>query len=794
MDGHLAVLCFACVFSLGAAVDTTRQPKATGPEVVEAVVNIIRESCLFAEDRRFLRRLAYVESQDGSSPNTFRPGYYGGIWQVDNSAFLQTQHNSTLQAQYNIIQNVLGINWNTVSWTDLHKPLYSGIAAALFTILKSGHTGLSWKEEEQGNFWAHNFHGGSPASNFTELAQILDLGCTTNQQVDIVFVLDTSSSLSGDDFIRSKRFISQVVDGFMISPVETQVGVVTYSSHAHVEFDLNDHRSKADVQNAIDNIPRNTGSTATDEGIDKALYQVFNPSYGARPNVVKVLVVITDGRSDDDLNTKHAADRVHANAIVTFSVGVGGTVVKKELDTIATDPDCTHAYTVSSFEEIKFMKEEIQKATCIAPLFINTTYSCEISKCPPLAVLTGTNGTTIETNITCGGMNIYSSITNPYPTQAQYEYLQQSLVNHPTQTFFNINGKTLFINLKDNQYGLGGYNGSTGCIATITPYKGDRTDKEIHVVCYRGNVVIPCLDSYFNCTEKWNFANPCTQANVLAGKDRFPHPYQNNKFLMCDLSGKLYVVICPKGEIFQADCNQCVGENATVTSGCLTPYTGGNPCSRENILAGKLFFPYPNDAHKFIHCDVWGKPWERPCPAGMEWDQGLLTCITPSPYNPCRHHQPGQPYLYPHYCDPHMYIHCDTNHQSFEQNCQLDYVFYATSQVCVPPGSYPGTSNLVNTCYGNSTPYPYTIPTSGYYGTTSNPLHTHVFSNQNYQAPCTKANILAGLLYFRYKYNNHNYIQCDLWGKQYLRDCYPDYYDPYTYTCVDGPVFPENVG
>jgi hypothetical protein len=209
-------------------------------------------------------------------------------------------------------------------------------------------------------------------------------------------------------------------------------------------------------------------------------------------------------------------------------------------------------------------------------------------------------------------------------------------------------------------------------------------------------------------------------------------------------------------------------------------------------ISGKLFFPYPTDVHKYIHCDVWGKPWERQCPSGMEWDQMPLTCIRTS-HNPCRHHQPNQPYFYPHKCDPHMYIHCDTNHQSFDQSCQLDYVFYATSQVCVPPGSYPGTSNLVNTCNGNATPIPPPTASPGSHVTTSDPLGTHAFSNQYYSAPCTKANIDAGLLYFRYKFNNHNYIQCDLWGRQYLRDCFPDYYDPYTYTCVDGPVFPENV-
>jgi hypothetical protein len=46
--------------------------------VVDAVVNLIRESCLFADDKRFLVRLAYVQSHDGHDAKTFRNGYDGG--------------------------------------------------------------------------------------------------------------------------------------------------------------------------------------------------------------------------------------------------------------------------------------------------------------------------------------------------------------------------------------------------------------------------------------------------------------------------------------------------------------------------------------------------------------------------------------------------------------------------------------------------------------------------------------------------------------------------------------------
>lgn len=69
--------------SLCQVTDQTRQPEARGPQVVEAVVSYISESCIFPSDKLYLRRLAYVETQDGMNATTYRPGYYGGIWQVN---------------------------------------------------------------------------------------------------------------------------------------------------------------------------------------------------------------------------------------------------------------------------------------------------------------------------------------------------------------------------------------------------------------------------------------------------------------------------------------------------------------------------------------------------------------------------------------------------------------------------------------------------------------------------------------------------------------------------------------
>lgn len=83
MPGVLRFLCLGALFAGCLGLDQTRLAGATGASVVESVVSLIRESCLFADDKRFLRRLAYVQSRDGTDPKTYgRSNYHGGIWQV----------------------------------------------------------------------------------------------------------------------------------------------------------------------------------------------------------------------------------------------------------------------------------------------------------------------------------------------------------------------------------------------------------------------------------------------------------------------------------------------------------------------------------------------------------------------------------------------------------------------------------------------------------------------------------------------------------------------------------------
>lgn len=59
---------------------------------------------------------------------------------------------------------------------------------------------------------------------------------------DIIFVADLSSSIGYDAFDQLTAFIKDVVGRFTIGPGNIQIGLVTYSTVAKTEFNLNKYR------------------------------------------------------------------------------------------------------------------------------------------------------------------------------------------------------------------------------------------------------------------------------------------------------------------------------------------------------------------------------------------------------------------------------------------------------------------------------------------------------------------------------------------------------------------------
>lgn len=156
--GVVALL--AATGSRASGVDVN-QTNANGSSVVLLAIARVQQSGVFGSDNEMLRRIAFVETRDGTLPGTFRQGYNGGIWAVNESVFLFTKRadsNPRLPSKLEQVEDRLGIDWLAVQWSDLRRPLYSAVAARLILYLARGAIPASDNVEGQARFWVQQYN------------------------------------------------------------------------------------------------------------------------------------------------------------------------------------------------------------------------------------------------------------------------------------------------------------------------------------------------------------------------------------------------------------------------------------------------------------------------------------------------------------------------------------------------------------------------------------------------------------------------------------------------------------
>ncbi|XP_029961841.1 vitrin isoform X2 [Salarias fasciatus] len=171
---------------------------------------------------------------------------------------------------------------------------------------------------------------------------------------DIAFVIDGSSSVGTGNFRTVLQFVANVTREFEISDTDTRVGAVQYTYEQRLEFAFGQYDNKAELLNAIKRINYWSGGTSTGAAITYAAEQLFSKS---KPNKRKIMIVITDGRSYDDVRAPALA--VHRQGVIAYSIGIAW-AAQDELEYIATDPDKEHSFFVDEFDNLyKFVPKII---------------------------------------------------------------------------------------------------------------------------------------------------------------------------------------------------------------------------------------------------------------------------------------------------------------------------------------------------------------------------------------------------------------------------------------------------
>ncbi|KAM6467265.1 vitrin isoform 1-T2 [Liasis olivaceus] len=178
---------------------------------------------------------------------------------------------------------------------------------------------------------------------------------TCLNSADIGFVIDGSSSVGTGNFRTILQFVANISKEFEISETDTRIGAVQYTYEQRLEFGFNKHNTKQEVLSAIKRINYWSGGTSTGAAINYAFEQLFSKS---KPNKRKIMILITDGRSYDDV--RGPASAAHQNGVIAYSIGIAW-AAQDELEAVATDPDKEHSFFVDEFDRLyRFVPKIIQ--------------------------------------------------------------------------------------------------------------------------------------------------------------------------------------------------------------------------------------------------------------------------------------------------------------------------------------------------------------------------------------------------------------------------------------------------
>ncbi|KAF4079836.1 hypothetical protein AMELA_G00182860 [Ameiurus melas] len=181
-------------------------------------------------------------------------------------------------------------------------------------------------------------------------------------KADIVFLVDESWSIGSNNFDKLKDFLFRVVTYFpVIGPQGTQIAVVHYSDQPRIEFSLNTHRDRSSVLKALRQVHYGGGNTKTGRGIGYVLRELFRESLGMRQNAPHVLVLVTDGKAQDDVEPPSRV--AHVLGVSVLAIGIANADIH-ELKKIASPATYKNVFFATDFDDLPSVERELISSIC----------------------------------------------------------------------------------------------------------------------------------------------------------------------------------------------------------------------------------------------------------------------------------------------------------------------------------------------------------------------------------------------------------------------------------------------
>eukprot|EP00076_Gallus_gallus_P000139 NP_001004392.2 collagen alpha-1(XX) chain precursor [Gallus gallus] len=185
--------------------------------------------------------------------------------------------------------------------------------------------------------------------------------CDTSAMTDIVLLVDGSWSIGRSNFKLIKEFLSALISPFNIAQDKIRVGLSQYSSDPRTEWDLSAYATRDQVLEAVRNLRYKGGNTFTGLALTHVLEQNLKPDAGARLEAEKLVILLTDGKSQDDANL--AAQTLKNMGIEIFAIGVKN-ADEAELKQVASEPLELTVYNVLDFPLLSSLVGRLTRVLC----------------------------------------------------------------------------------------------------------------------------------------------------------------------------------------------------------------------------------------------------------------------------------------------------------------------------------------------------------------------------------------------------------------------------------------------
>ncbi|KAM9601157.1 LOW QUALITY PROTEIN: collagen alpha-5(VI) chain [Trichechus inunguis] len=182
-------------------------------------------------------------------------------------------------------------------------------------------------------------------------------GCE-GMKADVMFLVDSSGSIGTDNYRKMKTFMKNLLAKIPIGPEKTQIGVVQFSGDSKGEFPLNKYFTQKEISDVIDRMTLINQNTLTGSALT-FVAQSFTHPKGARPDVRKFLILITDGEAQDSV--REPARQLRDEGVIIFSVGVFG-ANRTQLEEISGDGNLV--FQVENFDILKAIESQLIFRVC----------------------------------------------------------------------------------------------------------------------------------------------------------------------------------------------------------------------------------------------------------------------------------------------------------------------------------------------------------------------------------------------------------------------------------------------